>query len=152
MDNGKVKTYHSNMLKQYFRHENKADRTVNNRNKRVQVEKEQVNQASSVACVIDDEEAEGMTANDAEILPLYNLKQKQRVEDVVVNPDFTTEQQTEIKQLLIEYREIFSDVRTVSHLIEHKVELTENEPVKRKPYPIPYKKAQLTLTNLRVCP
>jgi len=27
----------------------------------------------------------------------------------------------------------------VTHLIEHKVELTEKEPVKHKPYPIPYK-------------
>ena len=27
----------------------------------------------------------------------------------------------------------------MTHLIEHKVELTESEPVKRKPYPIPYK-------------
>jgi len=34
---------------------------------------------------------------------------------------------------LSEYREIFSDVPTVTHLIEHKVELTENEPVKHKP-------------------
>ena len=27
----------------------------------------------------------------------------------------------------------------MTHLIEHKVELTESEPVKSKPYPIPYK-------------
>jgi len=27
----------------------------------------------------------------------------------------------------------------VTHLIEHKVELTDMEPVKHKPYPIPYK-------------
>ena len=27
----------------------------------------------------------------------------------------------------------------VTHLIEHKVELTEKEPVKHKPYPTPYK-------------
>jgi len=26
----------------------------------------------------------------------------------------------------------------VTHLIEHKVELTENEPVRHKPYPAPY--------------
>jgi len=87
----------------------------------------------------DDEEAEGMTVSDAEILPLYNLKQKETVDDVVVNSDLTTGQLTEVKQLLSEYREIFSDVPTVTHLIKHKVELTENEPVKYKPYPIPYK-------------
>jgi len=86
----------------------------------------------------DDEEAEGMTVSDTEILPLYNLKQKETVDDVVVNPDLTTEQLTEVKLLLSEYREIFSDVPTVTHLIEHKVELTENESVKNTPYPIPY--------------
>jgi len=53
------------------------------------------------------------------------LKQKETVDDVVVNPDLTTEQLTEVKQLLSEYREIFSDVPTVTHLIKHKVELTE---------------------------
>ena len=30
-----------------------------------------------------------------------------------------------------------------SHLIEHKVELTEMEPVKHKPYPIPYKMQEI---------
>ena len=48
-------------------------------------------------------------------------------------------QQSEIWELLDEYSEIFSDVPSVTHLIEHKVELTETEPVKHKPYPIPYK-------------
>jgi len=126
MDNGKVKTYHINMLKQYFHRENKPDSTAGDRNKQDQVEDEQVHQEASVACVIEDEEiAEGMTVSDAEILPLYNLKQKETVDDVVVNPDLTTEQLTEVKQLLSEYREIFSDVPTVTHLLEHKVELTD---------------------------
>ena len=97
-----------------------------------QVGDEQVHQAASVACVIEDEEeAEGVTVSAADILLLYNLKQKETVDDVVVIPDLTTEQLTEVKQLLSEYREIFSDVPTVTHLIEHKVELTENEPVKQ---------------------
>jgi len=103
MDNGKVKTYHINMLNSYFHRENKTDSTAGDRNKPDQVNGEQVHQAASVACVIeDDEEAEGMTVSDAEILPLYNLKQKETVDDVVVNPDLTTEQLTEVKQLLSE--------------------------------------------------
>ena len=31
----------------------------------------------------------------------------------------------------------------VTHLIEHKVELTETDPVKHKPYPIPYKMQEI---------
>jgi len=89
--------------------------------------------------VIEDEEAEGMTVSITETLPLYNLKQKETVDNVVVNPELTAEQQVEVEQLLNEYREIFSDVPTVTHLIEHKVELTDMELVKHKPYIIPYK-------------
>jgi len=50
---------------------------------------------------------------------------------------------SEIRELLDEYNEIFSDVPRVTHLIEHKVELTETEPVKHKPYPIPYKMLEI---------
>ena len=51
----------------------------------------------------------------------------------------SAEQKYLVKDLLIEYEEVFSDVPKVTHLIEHKAELTESEPVERKPYPIPYK-------------
>jgi len=40
--------------------------------------------------------------------------------------------------LLREYKEIFSDVPKVTNLIEHKVELTQREPVRCKVYPTPY--------------
>jgi len=41
-----------------------------------------------------------MSVSDEEVLPLCNLKKKESVDDVVVNPDLTTEQQTEIKKFL----------------------------------------------------
>jgi len=52
----------------------------------------------------------------------------------------SAEQRNQVKDLLVDYKEIFSDVPKVTYLIEHRVELTESEPMKRKPYPIPYKK------------
>ena len=55
-----------------------------------------------------------------------------------INPDLSKQQTAEIKQLLTEYRQIFSDVPTVTHLVEHKVEL-QTEPVRCKAYPTPYK-------------
>ena len=41
--------------------------------------------------------------------------------------------------ILNEYQDIFSDVPKVTNIIEHKVQLTETEPVKHKSYAIPYK-------------
>ena len=63
------------------------------------------------------------------------MKQKESVNDVVINPDLSSEQQDEVRSLLREYKEIFSDVPKVTNLTEHKVELTEREPVRRKATP-----------------
>jgi len=80
-----------------------------------------------------------MSGKNVEALPLYNVRQKETVDDVIVNPQLSAEQRNQVNDLLVEYTEIFSDVPKVTHLIEHKVELTESEPVERKPYDIPDK-------------
>jgi len=99
---------------------------------------------AAIACVIDDgitENNEFEIEDDKELLPLYTVKQKENVNDVpvVINPDLSPEQQNEVRSLLREYTEIFSDVPKVTNLIEHKVELTQREPVRCKAYPTPYK-------------
>jgi len=143
----KVKTYHINMLKRYCHCENPTEPTFNgsrassnsddndviNENQNVD------HQAASVACGIKEEVSdEVMSDKDVEALPLYNVRLRKTVDDVIVNPQLSAEQRNQVKDLLVEYKEI-SDVPWVTHLIEHKVELTESEPVKRKPYPMPYK-------------
>ena len=71
------------------------------------------------------------------------MKQKESVNDVVINTDLSSEQQDEVRSLLREYKEIFSDVPKVTNIIEHKVELTEREPVRCKVYPTPYKMQEI---------
>jgi len=61
----------------------------------------------------------------------------------VINPDLSSEQQDEVRSLLREYKEIFSDVPKVTNLIEHKVELTQREPIRCKAYPTPYKMQEI---------
>jgi len=46
--------------------------------------------------------------DDKELLPLYTVIQKKNVNDVVINPDLSSEQQNEVRSLLREYKEIFS--------------------------------------------
>jgi len=69
------------------------------------------------------------------------VKQKESVNDVVINPDLSSEQRDEVRSLLREYKEIFSvsDVPKVTNLIEHKVELTQ----RCKVYPTPYKMQEI---------
>jgi len=56
-----------------------------------------------------------------------------------INPELTEAQTAELRQLLKEDKEIFPNAPTVTHLVEHKVELTQTEPVKCKPYQTRYK-------------
>ena len=60
-----------------------------------------VEQAASVACVLEDEDTgEEVAVKDAETLPLYNFYQKETVKDVVINPELSAAQQSEIRELL----------------------------------------------------
>jgi len=61
-------------------------------------------------------------------LPLYNVQQKKTVDDVDINPELSEVQTAKLRQLLEEYKQIFSDVPTVTHLVELRVELTQSEP------------------------
>ena len=72
---GTVKTYHINMLKPYFHHENKQRDVLRDVNKGkqeatftngVESEEQEINQAASVACVLEDEETdEPVAVNEA---------------------------------------------------------------------------------------
>ena len=105
MDSGKVKTYHINMLKRYHHRDRSNPRDDDDVDDR-----KRVHQAASVACVLEDEiEVEESAVNDAALLPLYNLKRKESFEDVVVNEELDEEKKTEVKELLKEYKQIFSE-------------------------------------------
>ena len=105
-----------------------------------------IEQVAAIACVIDDgiiENSEFEIDDEKELLPLYSVKQKESVNDVVINPDLSSEQRDEVRSLLREYKEIFSDVPKVTNLIEHKVELTQREPVRCKVYPTAYEMQEI---------
>jgi len=121
----KVKTYHINMLKRYYHRETPTEPTFNGStassnsdNNDVIIENQDVDhQAASVACVVEEVSDEAMSGKDIEALPLYNVRQKETVDDVVVNPQLSVEQRNKVKDLLVKYEEIFSDVPKVTRLI-----------------------------------
>ena len=53
-----------------------------------------IDEAASIACVLEDEEiGDDAAVKDEDTLPLYNFKQKETVKDVVVNPELNAAQQ-----------------------------------------------------------
>jgi len=60
---------------------------------------------AAIACVIDEritENSEFEVDDDKELLPVYTVKQKESVNDVVINPYLSSEQQDEVRSLLRE--------------------------------------------------
>jgi hypothetical protein len=71
-------------------------------------------------------------------LKLLTSQQTETYKDVDVNQSLAPEIQQKVWQLLQEYQDIFTDVPGQSRLGEHRIELTTNEPVRSKAYPVPY--------------
>ena len=52
--------------------------------------------------------------------------------------DLTEDQQKEMMKILEIYKEVFTDVPGKSNLVEHRIILNNEDPVRYKPYPLPY--------------
>jgi hypothetical protein len=160
LKSGKERTYHINLLKEYVSRQKENEQTGRNdgeddeawkrrRNKEVEQEEDEeedleifdrYEDKETLAAVMgvveeSDEEEEGVSMKDME--DLYNLQQKETWEDVRVNPELPKEEYDRYKKLLWEYRDIFSDVPTTTHLVEHSIKLTSQEPIALKPYHVP---------------
>jgi len=58
-----------------------------------------------------------------ERLDLYNTKRKETYKDVVIKSGLNDKQRKEAEQLVEEFKDIFSDVPRMTHIVEHKVEV-----------------------------
>jgi hypothetical protein len=120
----KEKVFHINMLKPYF-----------SRAKIGEEENDFTSRTEAIASVIELDEGEMETENLPETI---NLIQTETYENVDLNPNLPEDKQRELRQLVYEFRDIFTDVPKVTNLGEHKITLTSSIPVKQRPYPIPY--------------
>ena len=52
--------------------------------------------------------------------------------------DQLSDKQQEVKEIVQKYKEIFTEKPGKTTLVQHKIVLTDNEPIRSKPYAIPY--------------
>ena len=72
-------------------------------------------QAAAVACVLEDSDPQmddGGIISHEERLDLYNTKQKETYKEVVIKYELNDKQRKEARQLVEEFKDIFSDVPT----------------------------------------
>ena len=72
------------------------------------------------------------------MMELANCHQKETVQDVKLGIELTKIQQEEMMNTLARHTEVFSDTPGKTDMIEHKIELTDNNPVRSRPYPLSY--------------
>ncbi|XP_053400680.1 uncharacterized protein LOC128557380 [Mercenaria mercenaria] len=116
----KIGLYHINLLKKY--------------------EERQDIFAGSVAVIEADVSTDTEVVDNENLLDLVRIGGSETYENVQINPHLSESQITDIKPLIKQYQDIFTESPGTTNLVEHKVELTTTEPVRVKQYPIPYAK------------
>ena len=116
--------FHANLLKRYL----------------PAVSEEPENTASSAiqttaAAILEPEQE--MIDQGAELSTLNPL-QKETYRDVQISSTLTDQQRTDVQTLLQTYQDIFTDVPKITHLGTHEINLTTDEPIKGKAYPLPH--------------
>ncbi|XP_072037234.1 uncharacterized protein [Amphiura filiformis] len=131
----KVKTFHANLLKKYFRRDTDQPSKV-------------VAGLLQIACsaIIESEvqeesemsEEDDVSLTNEDLLQIPSFQAEETIADVHINQDLTEEQSLEVKRLLGNYSSVLTDKPGFTHLGSHDIKLTDSTPVRMKPYPIPY--------------
>ena len=124
---GKNKTYHINLLKEYVSRKEGA------------VEESQSMMELAGAAVIEYEEGKVESVIDEEqLLDTRRTSEKETYKDVKISSKLSASQKRDMKNLVFQYRDVFTDKPGTTNLAEHKIEMVTDDPVRVKPYPIPY--------------
>ena len=84
--------------------------------------------------------AEEVSVDEEDLLGLVTFESKESIQDVCVGAELNSEQRNEVMEVLRRYEEIFTEIPGMASVIEHKIDLTDDRPIRYKPYPFPYAK------------
>ena len=121
----KTKTYHVNMLKKYISRE--PEENV--------VPVDDTDGATvSVAGVIHQD----VDPELGEVPDLEGYRQREGVRDVKLGDELPEDQRRVLKDLVRRYPDVFTDMPGETDVIQHQIRLTDDTPIRCKPYPLPY--------------
>ena len=84
--------------------------------------------------------AEEISVNEEDLLGLVTFQSKESIQDVYVGAELNGEQRNEVMEVLRRYEEIFTEIPGKASVIEHKIDLTDDRPIRCKPYLLPHAK------------
>ena len=126
---GKERVYHANLLKKYFEREDPvsvgavAVETNANicKNEHVESEVEEVDPVDSI-----------------DFLEIGGYVAKESVNDVAIGDNLSHEQRAEFMDLANGFQSLFTEAPGTTSLAQHHIKLTSDQPVRSRPYPVPY--------------
>ena len=122
--NGKIKTFHANLLKRYV---DRSDDSV------ISFGHEDDSAVVSTA-VIDGECLDG----HGELQELPFSGSGENPDHVDLNPELSETQISQVRELIHSFPDVFTDAPGCTDLLEHDIRLSTETPIRMKPYPIPY--------------
>ena len=128
--NGKAKVYHANLLHRFYR-----GRGPENKGK---VE----TGAIGIAVIQPETDKPIKVVDDENLLNMGKLKCTEKYKDVRISKDLTAKQRRQVIELLEEYQDIYPERPGTTDLGEHRKELTTADPIRTKPYVMPYSKGK----------
>ena len=84
--------------------------------------------------------AEEVSVNEEDLLGLVTFQSKESIRDVCVGAELNGEQRNEVMEVLRRYEEICTEISGKAGVIENKIDLSDDCPIRCKPYPLPYTK------------
>ena len=76
--------------------------------------------------------AEEVSVDEVDLLGPVTFQSKKSIQDVCVGAELNSEQPNEVMKVLRRYDEIFTEIPEKASVIEHKIDLTDDLPIRCK--------------------
>ena len=124
---GKERVYHANLLKKYFEREDSVGAVAFETNSNICKHEH-----------AESEIVEADTAENIDFLEIGGYVAKESVKDVAIGDNLSHEQRAEFMDLANEFQSLFTEAPGTTSLAQHHIKLTSDQPVRSRPYPVPY--------------
>ena len=133
----RVTTFHANLLKKYiYRDTNSTD---GQECAFTEVLGASVVEDYDIDGDVEVKDATGTRKTPEEaLIPIPQLQQTQTIADVNVSKELTQGQRAQVMAVLNDFADVLTDVPGVTNAGQHDIQLTHQEPVRSRPYPLPH--------------
>ncbi|BFZ24546.1 hypothetical protein BsWGS_27585 [Bradybaena similaris] len=125
---GKKKIFHVNMLRKYYERPAFLEELITDSGMAP------LPSGNSAVISIPDETSNSDLPNTI-IVP--SLKRTESIDNIKISPSLSSTQNTQVKNILKDFSDVFSDIPGRTSTITHKIVLNSDVPVRSRPYPIP---------------